>query len=357
MNEQPRFWKPTSTLGRWLCGLLVVQAVLSVLLALVNEAKGWVEVNAALDTLNSTNSNAVNDRVSRAFQDAGAPWLQLVGYATTAVLVFFVIWTYRSAVNAQALRRIGARQSPGWTIAGWLVPILNWVLPYQAVSDLWRSSAPDAAPGSEWRASGPSARVASWWFAYLVGTVAYGVSIAFVFTGDFTASDARPWMAGSHVVQAVAALLGAWVVWDITLRQARQQEADPAPTRDQAYARGVYPAQTITRGPDGLPVPGWYPDPNGAFDHRYWDGRAWTEHVSTAGVATLAPVVAAPALVASTATTAAPEVAPDWYPDPSGRHQWRFWGGSDWTPHVSDDGAHSDDPLDGPAPAPTPLDD
>ena len=28
---------------------------------------------------------------------------------------------------------------------------------------------------------------------------------------------------------------------------------------------------------------GWYADPAGRFDLRYWDGGAWTEHVSRAG--------------------------------------------------------------------------
>ncbi len=27
----------------------------------------------------------------------------------------------------------------------------------------------------------------------------------------------------------------------------------------------------------------WYSDPGGAFEHRYWDGNAWTNHVSNDG--------------------------------------------------------------------------
>jgi hypothetical protein len=34
------------------------------------------------------------------------------------------------------------------------------------------------------------------------------------------------------------------------------------------------------------PVPGWYADPTGRFEHRYWDGGAWTEHVARQGRAT-----------------------------------------------------------------------
>lgn len=34
---------------------------------------------------------------------------------------------------------------------------------------------------------------------------------------------------------------------------------------------------------DTNPPAGWYADPLARFDHRYWDGAAWTEHVSRAG--------------------------------------------------------------------------
>ncbi len=33
----------------------------------------------------------------------------------------------------------------------------------------------------------------------------------------------------------------------------------------------------------GAPKPDWYPDPSGRFDFRYWDGETWTGHVSRAG--------------------------------------------------------------------------
>ena len=74
--------------------------------------------------------------------------------------------------------------------------------------------------------------------------------------------------------------------------------------------------------------PGWYPDPSGGYDHRYWDGSGWTEHVSRGGVASTAPVLPA-----------------DWYPDPTGRFHWRYWTGHEWTEHVSRDQELFVDPL------------
>ncbi len=37
----------------------------------------------------------------------------------------------------------------------------------------------------------------------------------------------------------------------------------------------------------------------------------------------------------------------DWYPDPSRRHQVRYWDGTGWTEHVANDGVSGSDPVDG----------
>ena len=37
-------------------------------------------------------------------------------------------------------------------------------------------------------------------------------------------------------------------------------------------------------------VPAWAPDPSGRHELRYWDGRAWTADVSTGGVQTSDPL-------------------------------------------------------------------
>ena len=45
-----------------------------------------------------------------------------------------------------------------------------------------------------------------------------------------------------------------------------------------------------------------------------------------------------------------------WHPDPTGRHQYRWWDGARWTEHASDNGTAVIDPLDAPAAVvPTPV--
>ena len=46
---------------------------------------------------------------------------------------------------------------------------------------------------------------------------------------------------------------------------------------------GAYPDQPATPA-------GWHPDPTRRHESRYWDGAAWTEHVADAGVTGVDPV-------------------------------------------------------------------
>lgn len=47
-------------------------------------------------------------------------------------------------------------------------------------------------------------------------------------------------------------------------------QPQPGPTGPPAAAPGATPA-------------GWHADPTGRFEHRYWDGQAWTAHVARGG--------------------------------------------------------------------------
>jgi hypothetical protein len=108
-------------------------------------------------------------------------------------------------------------------------------------------------------------------------------------------------------------------------------------------------------------APGWYPDPWGTDDERYFDGVAWARTTRRAGdldapipgatgAAAVEPIGGAPGwpgpqpvdpgASAPAAPPPEPQVAPQtvaegWYQDPWGQASYRYWDGAQWTGHVS----------------------
>jgi hypothetical protein len=50
------------------------------------------------------------------------------------------------------------------------------------------------------------------------------------------------------------------------------------------------------------------------------------------------------AVGSTTVTTTTPSVPADWYKDPAGRYEYRYWDGTKWTEHVSRGGVKFTDP-------------
>ena len=82
-------------------------------------------------------------------------------------------------------------------------------------------------------------------------------------------------------VTAVAEPAG-WAVAPAPAPLAPIAEAPPAYVPAPAYTPAPAPAYAPAPAAPAVPS-GWYADPAGRFELRYWDGSAWTEHVSRAG--------------------------------------------------------------------------
>ncbi|MEX0847132.1 MAG: DUF2510 domain-containing protein [Ilumatobacteraceae bacterium] len=82
-----------------------------------------------------------------------------------------------------------------------------------------------------------------------------------------------------------------------------EPEPSIAPVAEPA-GWGIAPEPAVAPEPEPTPTPaaeavatpsvpaGWYADPAGRFELRYWDGSTWTEHVSRAGQQYTDPPVA-----------------------------------------------------------------
>ena len=95
-------------------------------------------------------------------------------------------------------------------------------------------------------------------------------------------------------------------------------------------------------------APGWYPDPWGTDDERWFDGGAWARATRQPGGLATPPGpddstassggggLDAPALGSAPGPPVpAPEVPAGWHPDPWGTAALRWWDGRQWTGYVS----------------------
>lgn len=78
--------------------------------------------------------------------------------------------------------------------------------------------------------------------------------------------------------------------------------------------------------------PDWYPDPFGRFERRYWDGSQWTEHVSNGD----RQGVDQPVRQHPVWNPVAPSPGAGWYADPAGIGGQRYWDGERWTNEIAE---------------------
>jgi beta-lactamase regulating signal transducer with metallopeptidase domain len=139
-----------------------------------------------------------------------------------AIAILFIIWMFRAAKNNEALGRVGARFTPGWSIGSWFIPFANLVIPVLIVQDLWRGSTVGTRRADpSWRTARSSALVGWWWAAWIVSIVRFAYSGA-----NFHESDSLDDIEASNIVAlvgvvvlAVAAVLALVVVRALSHRQ------------------------------------------------------------------------------------------------------------------------------------------
>jgi Protein of unknown function (DUF2510) len=98
------------------------------------------------------------------------------------------------------------------------------------------------------------------------------------------------------------------------------------------------PAMATTYSPE--PMPAYTPEPEPA--PAVAEPSGWAVAPEPAAPAPVAE--AAPAYTPAPAAAAAPAVPAGWYADPAGRFELRYWDGGTWTEHVSRAGQQYTDP-------------
>jgi Domain of unknown function (DUF4328) len=123
-------------------------------------------------------------------------WLSfaLIAFAVTAVLV--IRWTYVASRVLDARGATGRRWRGGWTIACWLIPIANLVLPKLVYNELEKGfdvpmgSSFDSDPvGDRWTSRARTRLADLWWGSWVAAAVA-GQVASLVGGGERASDDA-----------------------------------------------------------------------------------------------------------------------------------------------------------------------
>jgi hypothetical protein len=87
------------------------------------------------------------------------------------MFVLFLRWMYLAMSNVHAL---GAREveSPGWSVGSFFVPFVNLVMPYTAMSQIWRAS----LSAERWKEEAAPI-VGIWWTLWLLVGVCAWISV------------------------------------------------------------------------------------------------------------------------------------------------------------------------------------
>ena len=99
------------------------------------------------------------------------PILQLIENISLALLAFYLLaflstvicfcrWKHRSYSNLPALGVVSPRNTPGWAVGSYFVPIVNLFGPFRAMKDIWNGSLGRGAQEEVWQ-------VTQWWAAWI----------------------------------------------------------------------------------------------------------------------------------------------------------------------------------------------
>jgi hypothetical protein len=212
----------TKTFVRWLTGLFWGHILISVVFA----------VQCLLDATLFSELWVDEDLPANAIEWAWIAFSALAGliYLPLFVItvVFYCLWISQANKNARALGAQGMEFTPGWAVGWWFVPIANLVKPYQAVSEVYKASDPEAKPGS-WQFGDMPSLFGLWWAAWIIGNILSNIETRMVFSSDPDIVFMGAWLGVvANLIGIVAAYLAMKVVHVIHARQEQKvQGSDP----------------------------------------------------------------------------------------------------------------------------------
>lgn len=147
-------------LGRLTGVLLAVNVIVSVMLILAVRRQYQLIVGVESGTRS----------VSRQAATDTDDWAVLMSHLSTGAFlvtgIVFLTWLFRADRSAWRHNQLLMRHGSGWAIGGWFVPFLNFVRPYQVMTDV--DNASTLSPDARSYDREPRWRIRIWWALFLV---------------------------------------------------------------------------------------------------------------------------------------------------------------------------------------------
>ena len=83
----------------------------------------------------------------------------LSGIVSLATLIVFCMWIHRAALNSRGFGAQGVKDTPGWSVGWYFIPIMNLFRPYQSMKQIWQVS----ADPMDWKNQKGSPILIVWW--------------------------------------------------------------------------------------------------------------------------------------------------------------------------------------------------
>lgn len=151
--------------------------------------------------------------------------VQLVVYIAT--VVFFLMWLYRAHENL-AVFGVHKRQlqySSGWAVGSFFVPFANLVIPYRAITEVWRKSL--ANQESMFGEVSPPGFFPLWWGLWIVTGVLDQLYFRLSWREEVPSDATEAIGAIGSVLGIIAALMAVKVVREIQRQQVETSKAIP----------------------------------------------------------------------------------------------------------------------------------
>lgn len=156
------------------------------------------------------------------------------------VIIFFLIWEYRSFNNLSALKARNLEYSPGWAVGWWFIPFANLVKPFQVMRELYNESDPDfdEETGFLHTSAGTPELIGFWWAALLLSGFVGRIADKMVSANGDPSQYFPIALIVASILQLAASILIIYIVKGVTSRQEQRfnkiastgQFAPPPPT-------------------------------------------------------------------------------------------------------------------------------